>query len=474
MEVISASDLARRVDQDKRRRLENLSDRINRQNARNSSSSSATGSEVFTDRDGAGGSGSQVDRGSGGKARKNRQSVGSSRMPSKRKKGGSTGSGRAGRNSAAKKGKAGAAGRCMPTSQIFPKSDWPVGYSAKQVDQLSPELVVKLKQMRQKESEKTSGKELPGYKMVDQEVVIPSEYVLGGDDDCAAIFCDGRWKRFPVSEIKVWWGRIPLEWKTIMPEYGHEERGMDNRIPRATWEGAHDRTRWWELKFWASCNASNYTKQADTKVKLLEGGEVLLKGGGRGEYKHPKSLQEVAGCLTNWRSAMARLWPWSYEAEVFCKLMEDFCYLQLAKKKGLRKRIELIEKCFADCSRINAYAAHKPPMTYTQVRGVLSGILVAANVPDYTPVASLAYEELEWGYNEEAEKKHFGDGGGQRGGGRGRGFNGGRGGGGRGGGGHGRGGGASGRGGSHQSGAFSGNAPARSNANLDRVGRFSG
>ena len=75
---------------------------------------------------------------------------------------------------------------------------------------------------------------------------------------------------------------------------------------------------------------------------------------------------------------------------------------QFAKKKrGQEGRIKLIEKLFADVSRHNAHNAWKPPLSYDEVRGILSGILTAAGVPDYTPTASLAFDELEWNFNSE-------------------------------------------------------------------------
>ena len=40
-------------------------------------------------------------------------------------------------------------------------------------------------------------------------------------------------------------------------------------------------------------------------------------------------MRECHNAIQNWRSAMARLWPWSWEAEVFVKLMEDYGYLQV-------------------------------------------------------------------------------------------------------------------------------------------------
>ena len=82
------------------------------------------------------------------------------------------------------------------------------------------------------------------------------------------------------------------------------------------------------LTFWF---LQNYTREKETRVKMTEDGDVVLKGGGKSEYLRPKDLREVAGCLNNWRSAWARLWPWSYEPEVFCKIMEDYCYLQVSR-----------------------------------------------------------------------------------------------------------------------------------------------
>ena len=269
--MVSQSDLARRMEKEKRRRLERLAARVNDENEGRTRGESTTGSEVFTDSESV----NPLDSAKkGGSKRKDRSSVSSGRGLTKRAPavGGATpassspGTGSVPRSSGAAK---------MPTSRIFPKKDWPPGYSAQQVDQLTPELVVKLKEMRQKDDVKGGEKSLPGYKMFDAEVVIPIEFVDGGEDDSTNLFCPGRWRRFPVGPIRKWWKFVPLQWSVIVPEFGYEERGMNNRIPRETWEGAHDRTRWWELKFWGSVNANNYMRERDTKVKLLEGGEVL-------------------------------------------------------------------------------------------------------------------------------------------------------------------------------------------------------
>ena len=53
-------ELARRVEEDKRRRLANLADRVNRRNADKGLSSTSLTAEVFSDVSGAGGSGAPV------------------------------------------------------------------------------------------------------------------------------------------------------------------------------------------------------------------------------------------------------------------------------------------------------------------------------------------------------------------------------------------------------------------------------
>ena len=100
-----------------------------------------------------------------------------------------------------------------------------------------------------------------------------------------------------------------------------------------------------------------------------------------------RSVRECHNAIQNWRSAMARLWPWSWESEVFVKLMEDYGYLQVtggimyvtiviwnwfqfAQSKGTQVRIRLIEKIFEDASFINADDPLRMPMTYTEVNSV--------------------------------------------------------------------------------------------------------
>ena len=111
---------------------------------------------------------------------------------------------------------------------------------------------------------------------------------------------------------------------------------------RETWQGAHNRATPWELRPWSSHNAHahkryyfgwnfifsinlipiKFCREKTRFVKMGEGDEVQLRGGARSEYHHPRTIQEVSACLVNWRSALQRLWPWSYEAEVFIRVME--------------------------------------------------------------------------------------------------------------------------------------------------------
>ena len=53
-------------------------------------------------------------------------------------------------------------------------------------------------------------------------------------------------------------------------------------------EGAHDRSRSWELRHWSSVNAHSYKRDKKAGVRLREDGEVELRGSGRADYYHPK------------------------------------------------------------------------------------------------------------------------------------------------------------------------------------------
>ena len=70
---------------------------------------------------------------------------------------------------------------------------------------------------------------------------LPMLSFSAGDDDCYVMFNEARWMHFPISEPSVWWKFLPLKWKVTTPEFGAKRRGMVNRIPKETWEGAHNR-----------------------------------------------------------------------------------------------------------------------------------------------------------------------------------------------------------------------------------------
>ena len=92
-------------------------------------------------------------------------------------------------------------------------------------------------------------------------------------------------------------------------------------------------------------NAHSYKRDKKAGVRLREDGEVELRGSGRADYYHPKSVRECHNAIMNWRSAMARLWPWSWEAEVFVKLMEDYGYLQVLERMIVIRIV--INVCFS-------------------------------------------------------------------------------------------------------------------------------
>ena len=219
---------SKRLEEEKRRRLKQMADKVNRDNEKRRKEQQAAEEDEDSTENASDSSKSVPpdDKAprekSHGKKRKDRSSVSSVVGASKR-----------GRES-------GAAGsgpvrppRTLTTSQTFPKSDLPPGYSSIQVDNLSTQQVLDMKAMRLKEASKPGGtKSLPGWKMMDTSVVIPIEMIKGGNDDATSCFTPGRWRRFPISVVKRWWENLPLEWKDIVPEFGVEERGMQNRIPR--------------------------------------------------------------------------------------------------------------------------------------------------------------------------------------------------------------------------------------------------
>ena len=70
--------------------------------------------------------------------------------------------------------------------------------------------------------------------------VVARVFVEASEDDSFSVFSDGRWTHAPTSDPKVWWPKIPLSWP-VTAEFGSKVLGMVNRVPKLTWEGAHNR-----------------------------------------------------------------------------------------------------------------------------------------------------------------------------------------------------------------------------------------
>ena len=169
------------------------------------------------------------------------------------------------------------------------------------------------------------------------------------------------------------------------------------------------------MKHWSSANAHSYKRDKRAVVRPKEDGEVEVRGTGKADYYHPKTVHECYQAAMNWRSAMSRLWPWSWESEVFCRyfefiffvgcnnntylffrLLDEYGWLQFAQSKGTKIRVQLIEKIFEDASFANARDPRALPLNYTELKQLLADILVGAGIPNLTPVSSLAFGESEF------------------------------------------------------------------------------
>ena len=129
-----------------------------------------------------------------------------------------------------------------PTSQVFPRGEWPTGWTYQQVDALNVDQFLKMREIKAKETTKSRDvKELPGFKPSSDRVQrIPITEIPGGMDDATTVFCRGRWTRLPIKMTAAIWANIPVEWPEKVPEWGANERGMQNRIPRETWVSRSD------------------------------------------------------------------------------------------------------------------------------------------------------------------------------------------------------------------------------------------
>ena len=135
--------------------------------------------------------------------------------------------------------------------------------------------------------------------------VIAVKLIAAGRDDASVFFCDGRWLHHPTSDPGVWWANIPVEWPVVTGQFGDKLRGMVNRVPKETWEGAHSRARSWELKHWSSQNAYCHKQDKATSIDVAQNGAELLIGK-TSKYRSPTTVGQLHNCILNYRSVMSR------------------------------------------------------------------------------------------------------------------------------------------------------------------------
>ena len=70
------------------------------------------------------------------------------------------------------------------------------------------------------------------------------------------------------------------------------------------------------LKHFCSNNAYAYRREKASKIVPAGDGELKISGGGCDEYIRPKTVQDCQNALNNYRSALQRIWPWDWTAEV--------------------------------------------------------------------------------------------------------------------------------------------------------------
>ena len=81
-----------------------------------------------------------------------------------------------------------------PTSQVFPRDEWPTGWTHQQVDALNVDQFLRMREIKVKETARPKDvKELPGFKPSSDRVQrIPITEIPGGMDDATTVFCKGR------------------------------------------------------------------------------------------------------------------------------------------------------------------------------------------------------------------------------------------------------------------------------------------
>jgi len=191
-----------------------------------------------------------------------------------------------------------------------------------------------------------------------------------------------RFERFPLSDIKDWWKKVPRvrshQYKNLPLQYS----GTHNKVTLRTIQQMHDRTKVLSFKHFHSGNINVGSKPIQ---KIERRDDAGISSSLDFNWEAPSNLSQVSDALLNYCTILLHLWPLDQTGLIILRLVNKYNYFPMAN--SLTERVNLVSTFFNTVLRENAARAGSKavPMDFAQQEETLKNILTSSGYSSTVP-----------------------------------------------------------------------------------------
>ena len=201
-----------------------------------------------------------------------------------------------------------------------------------------------------------------------------------------------RFERFPLSDIKDWWKKVPRvrshQYKNLPLQYS----GTHNKVTLRTIQQMHDRTKVLSFKHFHSGNINVGSKPIQ---KIERRDDAGISSSLDFNWEAPSNLSQVSDALLNYCTILLHLWPLDQTGLILLRLVNKYNYFPMAN--SLTERVNLVSTFFNTVLRENAARAGSKavPMDFAQQEETLKNILTSSGYSNIVPTGRNHRQDLD-------------------------------------------------------------------------------
>ena len=212
----------------------------------------------------------------------------------------------------------------------------------------------------------------------------PSTTYKKEKDDSYKKLHPARFQRYPLSNIKDWWKKVPRirshQFKNLPLQFS----GAHNKLTQKTIQLMHDRTKPLTFKHFHTGNL-NVASKPLKKIEKREDDEVYSTLDFN--WEAPSNLSQVTDALLNYSTVLMHLWPYDQTGLIIMRVLNK--YNQIACAPTLSERVTVITSFFNLVLRENAARACRKEviLSFSEQEECLKTLLASSGLSSAVPTS---------------------------------------------------------------------------------------